>query len=159
MCTSTIGSSWPMSPTPSPATSRWPSMAARACAVSAARLPSLSLPRSPSHERTHAGTVRSDPPHPRTHAGGPPSRREAHRLHRQGLQVVIHLSALLAPNVATAQLPWPSQRGLSRHQVHQGAQVMSAHTPCKCTVNDGHIVSCPLHAAAPRMLAALTEIA
>ena len=36
-------------------------------------------------------------------------------------------------------------------------ETMSAHTPCKCAVNDGHIVSCPLHAAAPRMLAYLKQ--
>jgi hypothetical protein len=29
---------------------------------------------------------------------------------------------------------------------------MGAHTPCNCTVNDGHIVSCPLHEAAPQLL-------
>jgi hypothetical protein len=29
---------------------------------------------------------------------------------------------------------------------------MGAHTPCNCAVNDGHIVSCPLHAAAPALL-------
>ena len=31
----------------------------------------------------------------------------------------------------------------------------TAHTPCGCTVNDGHIVSCHVHAAAPEMLEAL----